>query len=534
MPEAAKKDARDEALGGQESQVAAVQAHKAVAARDPSNKAVQVETIEALLRLGDYTGAHEVAAAALRRFPGSPAISLADVRALLALERKAEASDVLKALCEHRPGLDEAWEKWGIVATLAGRFSDAHLAYKGAAARHPSDCKVWNSLADMALLCGAIDDAEAAWRRSLAINPNQSIPAGQLGRLLMKRGAFEDAALWLERSVASDPALVPAHVNLATVYLRLKRRAEALHAAEQAVLRGPERPECHTTHGNVLLDMGCNGPAAAAFQRALDREDTNAEALFGLANANARGGNPAGAVAALDRFLALRPDDGQALHMRRVWSQEGARSSPDDYVRRLFDSVADGFERHLQVNLSYNAPEQAAALLASCNPRRDRFRVVCDVGCGTGLMAKALAPRFAIAEMVGIDLAPKMLEQARAKALYSELIAGEAVTTLAAMTRSFDLITAMDVLIYIGEGGPFLREAAHHLAPGGMLVLSLEVADDVAELRLEPTTRFSHNKAHFVGLAARHGLACVKDADVALRRESNADVRGSILIFERR
>lgn len=65
---------------------------------------------------------------AAARFPESPAVALAAVKALLAIERRADASDVLKELCGHKPNFTEAWEKWAIVAAMAGRYADEFLA----------------------------------------------------------------------------------------------------------------------------------------------------------------------------------------------------------------------------------------------------------------------------------------------------------------------------------------------------------------------------------------------------------------------
>ncbi|MGE3474572.1 MAG: tetratricopeptide repeat protein [Rhodospirillaceae bacterium] len=504
------------------------------ARRDAADKAVQVETLATLAAIGAFEHGVDLAHAALSKFPESPAVNLAALQIFTALKDRAAAADTAGLLCRHRPDSPGAWQRWAIHATAAGRHADARVAFKAALAQAPRAAILWNGLADAAIQCGDLAEAEAALRQSLTLEAGQAPPAGQLGRLLMKRGALGEAEEWMERSIASDPTLTAVHVNLAAVRLRLKRPHAALAAAAEAVRLAPNLAGAHAIYGQVLVEIGRYAQARTSFRIALACDPANAEAAYGLARALAKSGHPDQAVAAADAYLALRPNDAQAAHMRRAWARERVTSAPDDYIRTLFDGVADQFDAHLEGALAYDAPQRAAALLKEIYPAPDHFRKLCDIGCGTGLMAKALADHYAIPECVGVDLSPRMIAQARTKSLYSELIAGEGVATLARMDRSFDLITALDMLIYVGDAGPFMREAARRLARGGALALSLETADDIADVRLELTARFSHNKAHVIAQAQKEGLCLARGIDVTLRREGGADVKGYIAVFERR
>ncbi len=512
---------------------AAAEALVARARRAADDKALQVETLAALAALGAFGHGPDLARAALSRFPESPAVNLAALRIFTGLKDREAAADTAELLCRYRPDAPGAWERWAIHATAAGRFTEARTAFKAAIERTPRAPALWNGLADAAIQCAELAEAEAALRQSLALDGRQAPPAGQLGRLLMKRGALKEAEQWMEHAIACDPTITAVQLNLAAVRLRSRRPKEALAAAAAAVRLAPKLASTHAIYGQALVELSRHDEARKAFRIALACDPANAEAAYGLARALAKSGHTDQAVAAADAYLALRPDDAQARHMRRAWARERATSAPDEYIRTLFDGVADQFDAHLEGALAYDAPRRATALLKETYPARERFQKLCDVGCGTGLMAKALAEHYAIPERIGVDLSPRMLEQARAKSLYGELIAGEGVATLAGMARGFDLITALDMLIYVGETGPFLRAAARCLGRGGVLALSLETAEDVADVRLELTARFSHNKAHVVAQAAQEGLRLKHGIDVALRREAGADVKGYIAVFER-
>lgn len=503
------------------------------ARRCAADKSVQSEAMAALCDQGAFAAAADIAHAALSKFPESPAINLAALRIFNALKNSDAAADAARVLCQHRPEAPGAWERWAVHATAAGKFADARIAFKAALERAPRASILWNGLADAALRCGVLPEAEAALRQSLSLDARQAPAAGQLGRLLMKRGALDEAERWLKHSIDCAPDIAAVYINLAVVRLRRKRPKEALVAAAAGVRLAPTVAATHAILGQVLVEMEHYERAAGSFRTALTCDPAHADAAYGLARTLAKSGDHDAAVVAVDAYLTLRPHDAQAIHMRRAWAREHVTSAPDDYVRMLFDGVADHFDIHLEGTLAYDAPRRAAALLKKSYPARGHFLSLCDVGCGTGLMAQALTEHYAIPERTGVDLSPQMLEQARAKGLYSELLAGEGVAALTGMKRRFDLITALDMLIYVGDAGPFLHAAARRLVRGGALALSLETADNVTDVRLELTARFSHNKAHVTAQAQKEGLRLVHGIDVALRREAGADVQGHIAVFER-
>ena len=125
--------------------------------------------------------------------------------------------------------------------------------------------------------------------------------------------------------------------------------------------------------------------------------------------------------AALAYNEALKLAPGDAHHpppRRRRRHRSTASSAPDDFVRTLFDGGADRFEAHI-IELGYRIPGLIRrhviefAAMANIGP-------VLDLGCGTGLVALALSD-LPLGPFTGIDVSPRMLEQARAKGLYATL-----------------------------------------------------------------------------------------------------------------
>jgi ubiquinone/menaquinone biosynthesis C-methylase UbiE len=94
---------------------------------------------------------------------------------------------------------------------------------------------------------------------------------------------------------------------------------------------------------------------------------------------------------------------------------------------------------------------------------------ILDLGTGTGVVAKGLAERYPEAEVVGIDLSPGMIEEAR-RQLPSELAdrvafeVGDAAA-LECADGAFDLVVLSNMI-------PFYDELARVVASAGTLVFS--------------------------------------------------------------
>src|SRR5690606_33286381 len=97
-------------------------------------------------------------------------------------------------------------------------------------------------------------------------------------------------------------------------------------------------------------------------------------------------------------------------------------TAPQIYIKNLFDNYATHFESHLK-QLAYRAPELLREhVIALRNPKPHSWNIL-DLGCGTGLVGQEFSAYAK--HLVGIDLSPKMIEEARRKEIYQELFVDE-------------------------------------------------------------------------------------------------------------
>jgi ubiquinone/menaquinone biosynthesis C-methylase UbiE len=130
-------------------------------------------------------------------------------------------------------------------------------------------------------------------------------------------------------------------------------------------------------------------------------------------------------------------------------------------LRDRFDELAPTWETRIGPH-HLRALELALEDVAA--PRR-----ILDLGTGTGVVARALAERYPQAEVVGIDLSPGMVEEARrawepAPDGRVRFEVGDA-SALDRPDGDFELVVLSNMI-------PFFDELARVTAPGGTLVLS--------------------------------------------------------------
>jgi predicted TPR repeat methyltransferase len=203
--------------------------------------------------------------------------------------------------------------------------------------------------------------------------------------------------------------------------------------------------------------------------------------------------------------------------------------APRAYVRDVFDRYAPIFETQLVEELDYQAPRHLRAAVAR---RREKgFGVALDLGCGTGLVGTAFVDM--VETWHGVDLSPGMIGEAASKDCYESLHVDDIVDFLDGGTGDvarFDLITAGDVFIYIGNLAPTFAAVRARIAPDGVFAFSVEVSDD-ADYVLCPTGRYAHAEHYIRALAAENGFDVEACDRVTLRREHDQPVTGLVFVL---
>jgi predicted TPR repeat methyltransferase len=95
---------------------------------------------------------------------------------------------------------------------------------------------------------------------------------------------------------------------------------------------------------------------------------------------------------------------------------------------------------------------------------------VLDVGCGTGLVGRALRARGFAGEILGLDISEASLEVARQCGAYDALEQADLQEPLALEADRVDAVVCVGVMTYLPDVDAVWREFARVAKPGGIVV----------------------------------------------------------------
>jgi predicted TPR repeat methyltransferase len=272
--------------------------------------------------------------------------------------------------------------------------------------------------------------------------------------------------------------------------------------------------------------------AADLLSQATELAPGFASAWFTLGEIREQLGERDAAIAAFHKSREADPEDrhGASLRLMLLGAQE-LSDMPPAYVRALFDQYARKFETALVDDLGYRGPALLfKAVLAARHAVRKPafFKRAIDLGCGTGLAATAFARE--VDHFIGIDLSPRMIEQARSTRLYAQLEVAEMVEALRGRPdASAELILAADAVVYLSDLAPLLREVKRVLVGGGLLAFTAEThgGDGVV---LGEGLRYAHGAACVRASVRDAGLTLSRLEELSARNEGNSPVPGLVVV----
>lgn len=163
----------------------------------------------------------------------------------------AEALVDLKKAVELNPKLPDVYSYYGLVLLSTGDMAAAADAFRKELESNPNDFVSNLQIGVILKQDQRYDEARTSFDRALRVRPGDPGVRYQLATLDLMTGKTERACSALEKLIQESPDFVEAHVSLATVYYRLKRKADGdrereivrtLNAQKQAVEPGAVTP----------------------------------------------------------------------------------------------------------------------------------------------------------------------------------------------------------------------------------------------------------------------------------------------------
>ncbi|HEV2597657.1 tetratricopeptide repeat-containing sulfotransferase family protein [Sphingopyxis sp.] len=336
------------------------------------------------------TVSHDEALANARRLlTAEPAAALAQAQAIIDAVPTSAAAHRLAAHALRALGRAEAAQAASLdavgatihdetmvdaaLALAEDRLPDAESALRQRLREDATDVAAIRMLAEVAGRIGRYEDAEKLLSRALQLAPGFGAARANLATVYYKQNRFAEAAETLDAVLAGDPDN-PAHANLRAAALgRIGGYDEALALYEELTRRFPAHAKLWMSYGHMLKTVGRQDASIAAYRRALAADPGLGEIWWSLANL---------------KTIRFGADDRSAMEnaLDDIGSGTDSDARADDRLHlhfalgKAYDDAAEhepAFRHYAAGNairsaqLGYRAAETSAAvdaIIAACTP----------------------------------------------------------------------------------------------------------------------------------------------------------------------
>ncbi len=332
----------------------------------------------------------------------------------------------------------------------------------------PREPVVWKLSGAASLRLGDPEKAIECTERCLSLNPNDGNAWGLLGEALCdckNHTAAIDAYL---QFVRPDPDTIVSHERLMLLIGSFRDRPVVSEAARKwsSAFADTDRFEgaAETLEKRFRKDL----EVTSDFRHALVLRNI-ASILFVL-------GRPEDAIAAYTKSTLPIADAARA------------RGKTVDDIRSAFKELSPVYD---DVALPQRVAARMATFVGNAVRGRSGLRVL-DAACGTGLLRGHL--RDMAEHLVGVDLSPELIDIARKKKIYHELVCGDLVQAMEERADRFDLVTCCGALYFLADLTGFFAAAAPRLAPGGVLAFTLDPCSDQFDVTMTAEGEYAHSR----------------------------------------
>lgn len=244
--------------------------------------------------------------------------------------------------------LDEELKADGVksdVAVLKARFllverkpEEAEGHARRAVELAPSSAAAHYALGLAQMRLQQVEAARKSFNETLRLNPRASGAELQLSRLSLASGKIDEALRLAENARKAQPGNLQARLGVARALLGRRDLTQA--EAELKALRSdyPSVATVHALYGSLLAARSDAAGAGREFERALELDPSNAEALMGRVTGDLRAKKPAEARARVARAIGASPASAEVLVVAgRLEATLGDLAAAERHLRRAIE-----------------------------------------------------------------------------------------------------------------------------------------------------------------------------------------------------
>ncbi|MGC1182963.1 tetratricopeptide repeat protein [Legionella sp.] len=426
------------------------------------------------------------------------------------------------------PDFSAAHFNLGLLLLQNNQLKAAQTQFNNVVSLNPHHTEAYFYLGILHLENNALDEAERAFLLVLEQDNEQIQAITNLGVIALKREHHQLAVDYFSKALALDNENIDARNNLAATFMHHDRFENALMHYDVLLKKEPDNIEYLYNSGVAQMALGHLNEAIIFFDHVLRLQANHAASLNNLAAIYLKIDQRETSREYLRQALVINPNDSVSSHMLHALDGDSQAKTSPEYAHNLFNNYALYYDQHMQGTLHYTIPQHIARTIHQLElPQKTQ---TLDLGCGTGLTGIVL--REMSSHLTGVDIAAKMLAQAKTKGIYDELIEAEISEFFQKNSTSYDLIVAADVLPYLGELNSFFHSIEHHLNQHGYFIFTTEISPK-SPWFLQTSARFSHHPTYIKQLVEQTQLQLIKQEKIPARIQNQHPLEVMLYVLKK-
>jgi tetratricopeptide (TPR) repeat protein len=201
-------------------------------------------------------------------------------------------------------------------------------------------------------------EAIAAFKETLRLNPQVADAQMQLSRLMIASGRPDEALSYAESARRQNPSRI-ARASVISALLAKGQRDRADAEVRALLKEQPQWSTAHVLNGILLTARGDHASAAREFDRALELDSADVDALTGRVTLDLGLKRPADGRARLARALAANPSSSPLLVLAaRFENSAGDRAAAERYLRKSIEVDASNLTAYALLGQMYVAQKR--------------------------------------------------------------------------------------------------------------------------------------------------------------------------------
>ena len=297
-----------------------------VLSKNPVDVTSSVALAEVYVRGNQADKAVEVLERICAALPSRPQLELALAKVYLSANRSGKAAAALDSVLASAPEISEAGLLRAQIHLQEGKNADALNLLEAIQKREPGNAVARDLLIRAYRDVGRNDDAIVLLREKATGDDKAPAPRVELGQLLGSQGKLDEARSIFEGAHETFPDNLAAVANLAALDIRQGKADVALKRVEDFIVASPASSDAYALKANVELSLKNPQAAEKSLGKALDLKADNAQAYSLLLQLKSGPGQENEALAVLERYLKVFPEDQQAALQRGYLLQQLGRN----------------------------------------------------------------------------------------------------------------------------------------------------------------------------------------------------------------